>query len=324
MDSDSDEDDQSREDFKELPASSIRHTSLINYLSDYRDAKINLCPIYQRGPVWSTQRKKNFIHQLFRRKMTIPPIQLNDLEEHTNVIDGKQRLLAVFDYMNNEYCLKDKKYYSKGPAVLDKIERRKFDNCVLGAIVYEQLDEDDEIDIFQNIQNGLPLQSGEKLSASNDPIAIFIRNKICKSNDDDPDIFNKQKWKRSNKTRFLFIMILSMIDPKGIINLTGRALAQKSNKITLDEIQEKEKDILTCIERLVAMKKMFTVKYETLTTLDIIVLGHYMYLYLHRNLNLTVWLNDALKIKSLTKRSNDNLNQKNITQLKKKWNGLYS
>src|SRR5690242_16616779 len=67
---------------------------------------INLRPEYQRRLVWDDKKRSLFVESLLLN-IPIPPIFLyeNDLSRY-EVMDGQQRLNAIFDFYENRYELK--------------------------------------------------------------------------------------------------------------------------------------------------------------------------------------------------------------------------
>ncbi|MDG5855648.1 DUF262 domain-containing protein [Clostridium beijerinckii] len=64
---------------------------------------LNLQPDFQRGEVWTPQRKKKLIDTLLRG-WQIPPIHVIEVEDSNinEVLDGQQRLVAIRDFFNNK------------------------------------------------------------------------------------------------------------------------------------------------------------------------------------------------------------------------------
>jgi len=85
---------------KHRPLDVIKHWSESGHLF--------LDPPYQRGLVWGNRRKVNLIRSILLG-IPIPSITVNDrfeagwggLEAPMAVIDGKQRITAVMDFLNN-------------------------------------------------------------------------------------------------------------------------------------------------------------------------------------------------------------------------------
>ena len=89
-----------------LPIQSL--ISRINALkSNIGRDKLDLCPKYQRGNIWSTDFKEKLIYSILVnypigsiiiRKLNTPNEKNADME----VVDGQQRLTAIYDFFNNK------------------------------------------------------------------------------------------------------------------------------------------------------------------------------------------------------------------------------
>lgn len=84
-----------------------------------KDKKLILDPNYQRREIWKDDKKTAFIESLYMEIM-IPPIYVVEIpgddllsENKYEVVDGKQRLTAVLDFINGKLVLAEKslEYY---------------------------------------------------------------------------------------------------------------------------------------------------------------------------------------------------------------------
>lgn len=73
-----------------------------------KEQQLNLSPPYQRGDVWGYRRRQNLIRSILLG-VPIPSIIINDRfaanwkdDESIVVIDGKQRITAVLDFLNDD------------------------------------------------------------------------------------------------------------------------------------------------------------------------------------------------------------------------------
>lgn len=90
-----------------------------------RRSRYDLQPDYQREKVWREEKAQKLLDTIFK-KWDVPKIYLNVVnEENFEVIDGQQRLNAIFRFYSNELPLPKNiekyggKYYRKLP---DKIK----------------------------------------------------------------------------------------------------------------------------------------------------------------------------------------------------------
>lgn len=104
-------------------------TSIINRISNMRtsvsslykqviEGCVILSPEYQRGLVWTLKQKQAYIEALYNEKAIISPtIILNWCaptdKNSKEVIDGKQRLTTIFDFIENKFKLSNGKYFKE-------------------------------------------------------------------------------------------------------------------------------------------------------------------------------------------------------------------
>ena len=68
-----------------------------------KKGNLRLQPDFQRGEVWTVQRKKKLVDTLLRG-WQIPPIHVIEVEDSnvSEVLDGQQRLVAIRDFFKNK------------------------------------------------------------------------------------------------------------------------------------------------------------------------------------------------------------------------------
>jgi hypothetical protein len=146
---------------------------------------IDLNPAYQRGVVWTDDQQSDFINSLFYN--IIPSNVVFNIDSNKNYIclDGKQRITSIINFKQNKIFFQksnDKMciYYSKIPddedgsdcrkMTLD--EKRKFDNVMVPYVSYEGLSYEEQVDVFNRIQKGTILSTGELITS------MFVNDKI--------------------------------------------------------------------------------------------------------------------------------------------------
>ena len=158
-----------------------------------REAKINPQPQYQRTGVWSDKKNQLLIDTILRG-YDIPKVYLTDSRDPTyehEVIDGQQRLKAIWGFYNNNYSLgevsKDlqigdfsgKRYKDLPSDVQDNLALYE-----LSIVIIEESTEMEITDLFLRLQEGVPLNSPEKRNAMlgdmRDFIASLTTHKVFK------------------------------------------------------------------------------------------------------------------------------------------------
>lgn len=90
-------------------------TDLSKMYRKYAEEEIDLNPEYQRELVWTDKQKQEYILAILKQRAKITPVIIEKLTEQGTVLyeilDGKQRLTALFDYIDNKYPLKSGEYF---------------------------------------------------------------------------------------------------------------------------------------------------------------------------------------------------------------------
>lgn len=140
--------------------------SLHNLRQSLKDASyINLSPTYQRRHRWDNKKRSQLIESLLLN-IPIPPIFLfeNDYNQY-EIMDGRQRLEAIKDFLDNSYPLRGMEYWSElhgsrfnelPPTIQRGLLRRTISAIVLLAETSRP--EDSEIDVrmalFKRLNTG--------------------------------------------------------------------------------------------------------------------------------------------------------------------------
>ena len=157
--------------------------------------RIDLEPPYQReGGVWSIEKQQLFIDSLINN-FDVPKLYFHDISERNEpflwaVIDGKQRLQAIWEFFSDKFALADdfsfvgdprnisdgsrpekSQYYSSFSDGLKEYFKAKTVDVV--DVIAE--DEDDIEDLFSRLNNGEPLNAAEKRNAKTGQMVKLIR-----------------------------------------------------------------------------------------------------------------------------------------------------
>lgn len=146
-------------------------TSVVDYnlstLTDLiNDKNIDLSPKYQRRNRWDDTRKSLLIES-FLINVPVPPVFLNeDNYGEYSIIDGKQRLTAIHDFLSGSLLLRgltvfseinDKKIHEL-PSKLQSVIRTR--PTLRAVIILRQSDDDVKFEVFRRLNTG-----GVKLNA---------------------------------------------------------------------------------------------------------------------------------------------------------------
>jgi hypothetical protein len=169
--------------------------SAIQYLFTIRD-EIDFNPIYQRiGDVWTPGKKQLLLDSIING-YDIPKIYFHEKENVLTddlpfaIVDGKQRLRAIFDFMNGKLALSDEIEYLKDSSVTlkgltyrefgDKYPKlkSKFDATIMPVIIIKTGDIDFIEDMFYRLNEASPLNAAEKRNAYPGPLPGLIRKVV--------------------------------------------------------------------------------------------------------------------------------------------------
>lgn len=133
-------------------------------------------PDYQREPkLWGKKDKQLLIDSILK-DIDIPKLYFNRLsKDEYEVIDGQQRLWAIWEFIGNEYGIADNGQIKKFKE-LDSECKTKILNYKFQITIIEKASEDDLRTLFLRLQLGLLLITGEKLKASFGKMRDFIFN----------------------------------------------------------------------------------------------------------------------------------------------------
>lgn len=177
---------------------SSNNINIASFWENYQLGKYNFDPVYQRrGDVWNDQ-KKSFLIDTVMKNFPMPPIFLHQhIDSETGktiyeIIDGKQRLQSIVDFIKGEISLPNN--YSEdtfGNESLNGINFKDLDKDHLAeakkmfwryCITIEYIDSEDPTiinNIFDRLnRNGEPLNSQElrKAKYHNSPFYMLIED----------------------------------------------------------------------------------------------------------------------------------------------------
>jgi hypothetical protein len=152
---------------------------------------INDSPPYQReSGIWSREKQQLFLDSLFN-SYDVPKLYFHDLRaKHPKfkyaVIDGKQRLHAIWDFLDDKVRLADdfnveqpeNEKPPKGGSTFSKMApnwQDIFKSKTLDVVLVQHAEEDDIEDLFSRLNNGEPLTAAEKRNAKPGAVTALIR-----------------------------------------------------------------------------------------------------------------------------------------------------
>jgi hypothetical protein len=105
-------------------------------------------------------------------------LKISDDPEEYEVVDGQQRLSAIFDFFSDDLALSDEsaeEFKAKVYKDLPLTTSDNFDDFEIEFDVIEDADEKELKEFFQRLQQGLPLTSTEKLNSIHSNLTDYCR-----------------------------------------------------------------------------------------------------------------------------------------------------
>ncbi|MGI9461917.1 MAG: HNH endonuclease family protein [Alphaproteobacteria bacterium] len=149
--------------------------------------RINTKPDYQRPPVWNNSQKKLLIDTILWG-YDIPKIywrQPDMSKEEYEVVDGQQRLRAIWSYFDGKYALPDNADNIDGVSVAglkykdlpDKL-KLKINTYNIDIVTMQDSDDAECREMFLRLQNGTSLKAQEVRNAKSGNMRNFIKDLI--------------------------------------------------------------------------------------------------------------------------------------------------
>ena len=166
-----------------------------NILELYRQRElINLNPPYQRLSVWDKEKQQRFIDSVING-MDTPKLYFHDIAGRAgernrylySIIDGKQRLLAMWEFLSNnlplpsDFVFFDDESCRAGALTYDDLLdhypllRARFDGYSVPVILFRSDDEELIEQLFWRLNVQMPLTAPEKRNVLGGPLPFIFR-----------------------------------------------------------------------------------------------------------------------------------------------------
>lgn len=175
-----------------INTSPLQHSNILSLFADKELIKLD--PEYQRhGEIWSKEKRQLLIDSILNR-YDIPKLYFHKFDRETSkqtgkeyaVIDGRQRLEAIFDFMDGKFALADDFEYLQDDTVdarglnandlakkYPRIKQR-FDAYALPVVCVETDDTELIEEMFSRLNEAVPLNAAEKRNAIGGDMARTI------------------------------------------------------------------------------------------------------------------------------------------------------
>ncbi len=135
-------------------------------------------PDWQREEVWDQAKKQLLIDSILRGWKLPKFYFVKSANDEYEVVDGQQRLLAIFEFCSNELALSPETAKKFGGPLYRDLSQKVGDAIDDFEIEYDVIEDatDEELKgFFLRLQTGLPLTSSEKLNAVHSKLRDFCR-----------------------------------------------------------------------------------------------------------------------------------------------------
>ncbi|MER9926033.1 DUF262 domain-containing protein [Mesorhizobium sp. M0048] len=127
-------------------------------------------PDWQRSKVWSVEQKRRLIDTILQG-WKLPKFYFQKTQENPeefDVVDGQQRLTAIWEFLGGELTLTSEQAAQFGGSDYDSLPEALSDAFDDYEIEYDEITNATDAEVkefFQRLQGGLPLTSSEKLNS---------------------------------------------------------------------------------------------------------------------------------------------------------------
>lgn len=136
-------------------------------------------PEWQRGEVWTDDRKQQLIDSILRGWKLPKFYFLKQADDQFEVVDGQQRLNAIYEFFANDLPLSEESTKVFGGPYYKDLRAKHSDAFDDFEIEFDEIEEASEEEIkqfFQRLQQGLPLSSSEKLNSVHSKLRDFCKS----------------------------------------------------------------------------------------------------------------------------------------------------
>ena len=137
-------------------------------------------PEWQREEVWGPNKKKKLIDSILRN-WKLPKfyfLKISDKPVEYEVVDGQQRLAAIYEFLDNSLPLSVETAKRFGATYYKDLPDDVSDAFDDFEIDFDEIEDASDVEIkefFQRLQEGLPLTSSEKLNAVESKLRDFCK-----------------------------------------------------------------------------------------------------------------------------------------------------
>lgn len=159
-----------------------------DYIQGYTsDPQVYKLPIWQREDCWEDGYREELIESIMMG-IDLPKIYIGNIIDYGKVIiDGGHRTRAISSYINNNFSINIngvRVFYSKKrrdgnrekiSRIMNEEEKETLDNYKLSICLYDPIEESMARNIFNKLQNTVPMSVADCVNSFESPIIDFLR-----------------------------------------------------------------------------------------------------------------------------------------------------
>lgn len=248
--------------------------------------RIDTNPDYQRPAVWSLAQKQLLVDTILRG-YDIPKMYWRKIGKNPDkyeVVDGQQRLRAIWDYIDGKFSLgknadpingidmRKVTYNGTGENMLPDDLRLTFDTYTLDIIVMADTDEDEVREMFLRLQNGTSLKAQEKRNAMSGNMRDFIKQVSSHK------FFDNCKFDNSRYTYDLMAAQMTKIElsggPCNVKNADLNKMYEENKEFDTNSV--KAKKVIKVLDFLLRAFPEKTPELERYSTLSLYLMTSYL------------------------------------------------
>ncbi len=139
----------------------------------YKDKTLDLQPAFQRGQVWPREKRARLVDTVLRG-WRVPPVHLVlEEDEALSVLDGQQRLQALFDFLDDDFAVAAfapfdevvQRYEGRRFSQLPDVVRRRINSTRISAYRLYDYHPDEPYELFFRLNLPTGLTQAEKRNA---------------------------------------------------------------------------------------------------------------------------------------------------------------
>lgn len=241
--------------------STLTNIEISTLFTQINEDKFDLDAPYQREIVWDMNKQILFINSILRGIIPSPLIFVST-DDKKIVVDGKQRITSIVRFKRNEIPVntleEETVYYdtipldisvSRDARIMTDKERTRFNNTNLNCVTYQDITYQDQLLIFNRIQNGVHISSADllKASAPNESINHMLNN-FYESMIDILGKYTGNTNKEKNNHIIVVTNIMYMIkcDSLKAYSKSDRILAVQDEKgLPINDLVDKTRTLIT-------------------------------------------------------------------------------